>query len=190
MCRLFSDTAEIHFYLDGENLKIETNTGKYNLATLPSEDFPVFDLEEAGSPVSIKPQNLKSIINKTSFAMGNQDWRHYLNGLYLSIDDTTITSVATDAHRLALSSQTINESVENQITGIIPRKSINEIAKLLGDESDNITLNLGANSVNVSVAGTTFSSKLIEGKFPDYEQVIPSGESSTLVIDKKICLRV
>ena len=65
LCRLFSDLAEIHFYLDGENLKIETSTGKYNLATLPSEDFPVFETEELSNPVSIKPQNLKSIINKT-----------------------------------------------------------------------------------------------------------------------------
>lgn len=127
----------------------------------------------------------KSIINKTSFAMGNQDWRHYLNGLYLSIDNTTITSVATDAHRLALSTQNINESLGDPINGIVPRKSINEIAKLLNEDSENITLNLGSNSINVSVAGTTFSSKLIEGKFPDYEQVIPSGESSTLVVDKK-----
>ena len=182
---MFSDLDEIHFYLDGENLKIETSTGKYNLATLPSEDFPVFESEELSNPVSIKPQNLKSIINNTSFAMGNQDWRHYLNGLYLSIDNTTITSVATDAHRLALSTQNINESLSDPINGIVPRKSINEIAKLLNEDSENITLNLGSNSINVSVAGTTFSSKLIEGKFPDYEQVIPSGESSTLVVDKK-----
>ena len=185
LCRLFSDLAEIHFYLDGENLKIETSTGKYNLATLPSEDFPVFESEELSNPISIKPQNLKSIINKTSFAMGNQDWRHYLNGLYLSLDNTTITSVATDAHRLALSTQNINESLSDSINGIVPRKSINEIAKLLNEDSENITLNLGPNSINISVAGTTFSSKLIEGKFPDYEQVIPSGESSTLVVDKK-----
>ncbi|MDA7729907.1 DNA polymerase III subunit beta [Gammaproteobacteria bacterium] len=185
LCRLFSDLAEIHFYLDGDNLKIETSSGKYNLATLPSEDFPVFDQEEMGAPVSIKPQSLKSIINKTSFAMGNQDWRHYLNGLFLTIDNTSITSVATDAHRLALSTQNINESIESTITGIIPRKSINEIAKLLNDESENITLNLGPSSVNISASGTTFASKLIEGKFPDYEQVIPSGESSTLIVDKK-----
>ena len=117
--------------------------------------------------------------------MGNQDWRHYLNGLYLSIDNTTITSVATDAHRLALSTQNINESLSDPINGIVPRKSINEIAKLLNEDSENITLNLGSNSINVSVAGTTFSSKLIEGKFPDYEQVIPSGELNTCCGQKK-----
>ena len=185
LCRLFKDDSEIHFYLDGDNLKIETDSGKYNLSTLPSDDFPIFEKEEGGNVVNISAQNLKAIITKTSFAMGNQDWRHYLNGLYLSVEDTLITSVATDAHRLALANATLNEGISENITGIVPRKSINEIGKIVSEYSENILLQLTANSINVSVSGTSFASKLIEGKFPDYEQVIPSGESSTLTIDKK-----
>ena len=185
LCRLFKDDSEIHFYLDGDNLKIETDSGKYNLSTLPSDDFPIFEKEEGGNVVNISAQNLKAIITKTSFAMGNQDWRHYLNGLYLSVEDTLITSVATDAHRLALANAALNEGISENITGIVPRKSINEIGKIVSEYSENILLQLSANSINVSVSGTSFASKLIEGKFPDYEQVIPSGESSTLTIDKK-----
>ena len=185
LCRLFKDDSEIHFYLDGDNLKIETDSGKYNLSTLPSDDFPIFEKEEGGNVVNISAQNLKAIITKTSFAMGNQDWRHYLNGLYLSVEDTLITSVATDAHRLALANTALNEGISENITGIVPRKSINEIGKIVSEYSENILLQLSANSINVSVSGTSFASKLIEGKFPDYEQVIPSGESSTLTIDKK-----
>ena len=185
LCRLFKDDSEIHFYLDGDNLKIETNLGKYNLATLPSEDFPIFEKEEGGNIVNISAQNLKSLISKTSFAMGNQDWRHYLNGLFLSVEDTQVTSVATDAHRLATATLGLNEGISEQITGIVPRKSINEIGKLVNDSSENILLQLSTNSINVNVAGTIFTSKLIEGKFPDYEQVIPTGESSTLSINKK-----
>ncbi|NCV46291.1 MAG: DNA polymerase III subunit beta, partial [Proteobacteria bacterium] len=150
-----------------------------------SEDFPVFEKEEGGNTVNITGPNLKALIYKTSFAMGNQDWRHYLNGLYISVEDNNITSVATDAHRLALATAPLNEGVSEQITGIVPRKSINEIGKIVSDSSENILLQLTPNSINVNVAGTTFSSKLIEGKFPDYEQVIPSGESSTLSINKK-----
>jgi DNA polymerase-3 subunit beta len=153
---------------------------------LPSEDFPVFDQEEASSPINITSKNLKRLITKTSFAMGNQDWRHYLNGLYLSVEDTYITSVATDAHRLATASLSLNESVSESISGIVPRKAINEIAKLVSEEGDNIILSLGSNSIKVVSGGTTFISKLIEGKFPDYEQVIPSGESSTLKIGRKL----
>ena len=186
LCRLLPDLTEIHLFLDGDNLKIETESGKYNISTLPSEDFPIFELEEAKSQINISSKNLKSIISNTSFAMGNQDWRHYLNGLYLSVDDKNITAVATDAHRLALESATINEAISEGIDGIVPRKSINEIGKLVGDESENVVIKLGQTSIAINIAGTTFVSKLIEGKFPDYEQVIPSGESSLLVVDRKM----
>ena len=186
LCRLLPDLTEIHFFLDGDNLKIETESGKYNISTLPSEDFPIFELEEAKSQINISSKNLKSIISNTSFAMGNQDWRHYLNGLYLSVDDKTITAVATDAHRLALESATLNEAISENIDGIVPRKSINEIGKLVGEESENVVIKLGHTSIAINISGTTFVSKLIEGKFPDYEQVIPSGESSLLIIDRKM----
>ncbi|MDC3164727.1 DNA polymerase III subunit beta, partial [Gammaproteobacteria bacterium] len=185
LCRLMPDLAEIHFYLDGDNLKIETESGKYNLSTLPSEDFPVFETEDTQSQINISSQNLKNLITKTSFAMGNQDWRHYLNGLYMMIDDKIITTVATDAHRLAMATSSLNEALSESTSGIVPRKSINEIGKLVGDESENVVIQLGQTSIAANVSGTTFVSKLIEGKFPDYEQVIPSGESSLLVIDRK-----
>ena len=185
LCRLMPDLAEIHFFLDGDNLKIETESGKYNLSTLPSEDFPVFETEDTQSQINISSQNLKNLITKTSFAMGNQDWRHYLNGLYMMIDDKVITTVATDAHRLAMATSSLNEASSESTSGIVPRKSINEIGKLVGDESENVVIQLGQTSIAVNVSGTTFVSKLIEGKFPDYEQVIPSGESSLLVVDRK-----
>ena len=185
LCRLMPDLAEIHFYLDGDNLKRETESGKYNLSTLPSEDFPVFETEDTQSQINISSQNLKNLITKTSFAMGNQDWRHYLNGLYMMIDDKVITTVATDAHRLAMATSSLNEASSESTSGIVPRKSINEIGKLVGDESENVVIQLGQTSIAANVSGTTFVSKLIEGKFPDYEQVIPSGESSLLVVDRK-----
>ena len=185
LCRLMPDLAEIHFFLDGDNLKIETESGRYNLSTLPSEDFPVFETEDAQSQINISSQNLKNLITKTSFAMGNQDWRHYLNGLYMMIDDKVITTVATDAHRLAMATSSLNEASSESTSGIVPRKSINEIGKLVGDESENVVIQLGQTSIAANVSGTTFVSKLIEGKFPDYEQVIPSGESSLLVVDRK-----
>jgi DNA polymerase-3 subunit beta len=185
LCRLMPDLAEIHFFLDGDNLKIETESGKYNLSTLPSEDFPVFETEDTQSQINISSQNLKNLITKTSFAMGNQDWRHYLNGLYMMIDDKVITTVATDAHRLAMATSSLNEASSESTSGIVPRKSINEIGKLVGDESENVVIQLGQTSIAANVSGTTFVSKLIEGKFPDYEQVIPSGESSLLVVDRQ-----
>ena len=145
----------------------------------------MFEFEDSQGQINISSENLKTIIMKTSFAMGNQDWRHYLNGLFISIDDKNITSVATDAHRLALASSTLNEASMETTDGIVPRKSINEIGKLVGDNSENVLIKISQSSILVEAAGTKFVSKLIEGKFPDYEQVIPTGESSLLVIDRK-----
>ena len=93
LCRLLPDMAEIHFFIDGDNLKIESGSGKYNLSTLPSEDFPIFETEEIQSQVNISSKNLKELISKTSFAMGNQDWRHYLNGLFFLIDDKNLSLI-------------------------------------------------------------------------------------------------
>ena len=162
LCRLLPNMTEIHFFLDGENLKIETESGKYNLSTLPSEDFPVFEIEETQSQINISSQNLKTLISKTAFAMGNQDWRHYLNGLFLLIDDKTITTVATDAHRLALATSSLNEAVSDSTNGIVPRKSINEIGKLVGDGSENDVIKLGQTSI---AANDFLSSSCLRGLF-------------------------
>ena len=186
LCRLIPDGEEINFSLISDKLNIKTKNGKYSLSTLPSADFPIFDIDSGDMPLIIPAKDLLGLIKNTSFAMGNQDWRHYLNGLFISIDDKIITTVATDAHRLALATSSLNEAATEMTTGIVPRKSINEIGKLVGDESENVVIKLGQTSISVHVSGTTFISKLIEGKFPDYEQVIPTGESSILNIDRKI----
>jgi DNA polymerase-3 subunit beta len=117
--------------------------------------------------------------------MGNQDWRHYLNGMYLNIEDKSITAVTTDAHRLAISTNTTTKSISSEVSGIIPRKSINEIGKLLSDSSEEVSLSLGANTIMLKTDSTSFVSKLIEGKFPNYEQVLPTGESSVLSVNTK-----
>ena len=179
--------GDVSFELDegSSKLTVKSKSGRYSLSTIPGADFPEFDSVKSENIFSIKSSQLLELFQKTSFAMANQDWRHYLNGLYITVEDTSITSVATDAHRLAMSTLGINEAAPEIITGIVPRKSINEIGKLVGDSSENILLQIGSSSINVDISGTTFSSKLIEGKFPDYQQVIPSGDSSTLTINKK-----
>ena len=145
----------------------------------------VFDMVSENTEFTILGSVLRNLISKTSFAMGNQDWRHYLNGMYLNIEDKNITVVTTDAHRLAISTNSTTKSVSDEISGIIPRKSINEIGKLLSDSSEEVTLSLGSNTIMLKTDSTSFVSKLIEGKFPNYEQVLPSGESSVLSVNTK-----
>ena len=186
LCRLLPDLTNIHFFLDGYNLKIETESGKYNIPTLPSEDFPLFEPEEVKSQINISSKNLKTIISNTSFLIEIQGARDYLNGLYLSIDDKTITAVAADEHRMAIDSVTLNEAVSENIDGIVPKKAIIEIGKLVGEELENAVIKLGRTSISINISGTTFVSNLIARKFPDYKPLIPSGESSTLVVDRKM----
>ena len=183
LCRLIPDNEEINLSLNGDKLNIKTINGKYSLSTLPSSDFPIFEIDSGNSPIVIPAKDLRELIKNTSFAMGNQDWRHYLNGLYLSINNKEITAVTTDAHRLAVAN--LSTQSDHSFSGIIPRKSINEIAKFLSDEDGDAELKINDASLELSVGNLVFKSKLIDGKFPDYQQVIPSGESSVLEVNVK-----
>tara|TARA_B100000989_G_scaffold81864_1_gene58512 strand:- start:987 stop:2084 length:1098 start_codon:yes stop_codon:yes gene_type:complete len=183
LCRLIPDGEEINFSLISDKLNIKTKNGKYSLSTLPSADFPIFDIDSGDMPLIIPAKDLLGLIKNTSFAMGNQDWRHYLNGLYISISDGQITAVSTDAHRLAVANIPIHS--DHSFSGIIPRKSINEMAKFLSDQSGDAELKINEASLELMVGNLIFKSKLIDGQFPDYQKVIPSGESSLLEINVK-----
>lgn len=183
LCRLIPDGEKIKLSLNGDKLNIKTTNGKYSLSTLPSSDFPIFDIDSGDSPLVIPAKDLHELIRSTSFAMGNQDWRHYLNGLYLSINNGEITAVTTDAHRLAVAD--LSTQSDHSFSGIIPRKSINEMSKFLSDEGGDAELKINDASLELKVGNLIFKSKLIDGKFPDYQQVIPSGESSVLEINVK-----
>jgi DNA polymerase III subunit beta len=159
LCRLIPDGEDINLSLIGDKLNLKTKNGKYSLSTLPSADFPIFDIDSGDSPLIIPAKELRELITNTSFAMGNQDWRHYLNGLFLSIDGGQITAVTTDAHRLAVANLAINS--EHTFSGIVPRKSINEIAKFLSDQDGDAELKINSASLELVVGNLVFKSKLI-----------------------------
>ena len=115
--------------------------------------------------------------------MGNQDWRHYLNGLYLELKDDFLTAVATDAHRLAIN--TFEVSAGSSFSGIVPRKSVNEMTKFLADADGEVSLLITDSSIELNTGNITFKSKLIDGNYPDFNQVIPSGDSFVLEVDVK-----
>ena len=183
LCRLIPDGSNIELTLSGDKLNISTKNGKYSLATLPSNEFPIFETGDAVNTIIIKSQDLKDLITSTAFAMGNQDWRHYLNGLFLKLEEGVLTAVATDAHRLALNCVQVNSEVN--FSGIIPRKSVNEINRFIGENEDDLNLSINDSSLTVTSDHLTFKSKLIDGAFPDYNQVIPTGDSSLLDVNVK-----
>ena len=183
LCRLIPDGSNIELTLSGDKLNISTKNGKYSLATLPSNEFPIFETGDAVNTIIIKSQDLKDLITSTAFAMGNQDWRHYLNGLFLKLEEGVLTAVATDAHRLALNCVQVNSEVN--FSGIIPRKSVNEINRFIGENEGDLNLSINDASLTVTSDNLTFKSKLIDGAFPDYNQVIPTGDSSLLDVNVK-----
>ena len=183
LCRLIPDGSNIELALSGDKLNISTKNGKYSLATLPSNEFPIFETGDAVNTIIIKSHDLKDLITSTAFAMRNQDWRHYLNGLFLKLEEGVLTAVATDAHRLALNCVQVNSEVN--FSGIIPRKSVNEINRFIGENEGDLNLSINDASLTVTSDNLTFKSKLIDGAFPDYNQVIPTGDSSLLDVNVK-----
>ena len=183
LCRLIPDGSSIEIKLSGDKIQLKTPSGKYSLATLPSDDFPIFESQESGEQLKINSKDLRTIFSTTSFAMGNQDWRHYLNGLYLELKDDFLTAVATDAHRLAIN--TFEASAGSSFSGIVPRKSVNEMTKFLADEDGEVLLLITDSSIELNTGNITFKSKLIDGNYPDFNQVIPSGDSFVLEVDVK-----
>ena len=183
LCRLIPDGSSIEIKLSGDKIQLKTPSGKYSLATLPSDDFPIFENQESGEQLKVNSKDLRKIFSTTSFAMGNQDWRHYLNGLYLELKDDQLTAGATDAHRLAIN--TFEVSSGSSFSGIVPRKSVNEMTKFLADSDGEVSLLITDSSIELNTGNITFKSKLIDGNYPDFNQVIPSGDSFVLEVDVK-----
>lgn len=178
ICRTLPDGIDLHLSLETNYLVIRALESCFMLNTLKAEDFP--NLEESAYPVqfTLREAQLKSLLNKTSFAMGLQDVRHYLNGAFLDISHQSIKCIAADGHRLALASLQ-DESIGNaEARVILPRKSVLELIRLLGNDAGNITLNVGDSRFRVHNNEFIFTTKLINAQYPDYNRLIPRGTTT------------
>ena len=186
LCRLLPDGSDILIYLDGSKLFIESGSGKFSIATQSSEDFPVFGEIGENSEFKILAPALRDMIRKTSFSMDSQNWRKHLNGMYVGVESKSITFTASDGHRLATCSNEIVGDVPGYLSGIIPRKAVNEIGKLLNDLSGEIMFSLGSNTVSVETPNTTFVSKLIDGSDKvNYQRAVPVGDAPELKVNTR-----
>ena len=183
ICRALPENAELTILLDDEKQRVTVRSGKsrFNLATLPVTDFPGLEEINTQFTFSLPQKALKRLIEKTSFAMAQQDVRYYLNGLLLEVSDGLIRSVATDGHRLALCTYECDTHPEETIQLIVPRKGIMELVKLLEDSDEPVEVQVSSNHIKISLRDFVFTSKLIDGRFPDYDRVIPKDSDKTII---------
>jgi DNA polymerase-3 subunit beta len=183
--RKLPEGASITAVLEGDKLMISSGRGRYTLATLPATEFPATDQVETLETVKIQEIELKKLIDKTSFSMANQDVRYYLNGLLFEFHDGTLTTVATDGHRLAVCDLEKDIGMAQDRQMIVPRKGVLELSRMLSESEDQVELALGKNHIRLVKGSMVFTSKLIDGRFPDYQAVIPKGTDRHVKIHRE-----
>jgi DNA polymerase-3 subunit beta len=185
ICKTLPSDALIDIRLDEQKLLIKAGRSRFSLSTLPANDFPSVD-EGPGSMGFTLPQGqVRRLIERTSFAMAQQDVRYYLNGMLLEVSSNQLRAVATDGHRLAMCSMAavIEQQEKHQV--IVPRKGILELARLLTEQDGEVSIVLGQHHVRATTSEFTFTSKLVDGKFPDYERVLPKGGDKLVLADRQ-----
>lgn len=169
-------------------LLLRGGKSRFTLQSLPAEDFPLVQASNAFGPVFSVPQKtLKNLLGRVAFAMGVHDIRFYLNGVLFVAEARQLSLVATDGHRLAFASAELDTEVPKQEV-ILPRKTVLELQRLLSDEGGNIDMQFAANQARFELAGLEFVSKLIEGKFPDYNRVIPRNHKHRIILGRTALL--
>lgn len=180
ICKSLPDDATLKFEFEGNKAVIRFGRSRFSLSTLPANDFPAVE-ESAGTLEFALPQKtLKMMLDSTSFAMAQQDVRYYLNGLLFEVSADYLRVVATDGHRLALRTEAIKIPTGAKSQVIVPRKGILELSRLLADTDDEVRIVIGTNHIRAHTPNFTFTSKLVDGKFPDYDRVLPKGGDKIL----------
>ncbi len=183
ICKALPDGADVKLAVKGDRLTIQSGRSRFSLSTLPAAEFPVIDDIEAGQAVELPSSVVHRLLDKTYFAMAQQDVRYYLNGMLMETDGNIIRAVATDGHRLALcEAQLADQSLPVQQV-IVPRKGVLELQRMLGDDG-NLKFEMGKNHIRISSGRIRFTSKLIDGRFPDYQRVIPADTQNFLTADR------
>ncbi|MDC6448456.1 DNA polymerase III subunit beta [Alphaproteobacteria bacterium] len=183
------ETSEIEFISnDSKILTIRTNVSKFSLSCLPKDEFPIIETKSDGKRIKIKSQTIYNLINKTKFAISNEETRYFLNGLYFNVsnkdDKGILTFVGTDGHRLATSNSIVTK-FKSEVPGvIIPKKTINELSKLLSENFNDLEIDISSNKIIFFIDNLILISKLIDGNFPDYNRVIPKNNNYHLTINR------
>ena len=173
--RAMPDSAEISLTLDDKRLTVKAGRSRFQLQTLPAADYPRLNPPtDAAAHLSIGQRTFKRQLAQVAYAMAQQDIRYYLNGLLLIAEGNELRMVATDGHRLAYAASDLEAPVEQRTEAILPRKTVLELARQLADSDDPLEILLAGNQAVFRFGPIELVTKLIDGKFPDYERVIPT----------------
>jgi len=184
--RALPDGSKVTVSQAAEKITVQAGRSRFTLSTLPANDFPSIDEVEATERVRVPEASLKELIERTAFAMAQQDVRYYLNGLLFDLRETSLRCVATDGHRLALCEAPLDAGASTKRQIIVPRKGVTELQRLLEGGERELELEMGRSHLRVKRDDVTFTSKLIDGRFPDYEAVIPIGADKEVRIDREV----
>ena len=179
ICRGLPDGAEITVILDGDRMLVRSGRSRFSLSTLPAADFPNLDDWQSEVEFTLPQATLKKLIEATQFSMAHQDVRYYLNGMLFETEGEELRTVATDGHRLAVCSMPIGQSLPSHSV-IVPRKGVMELSLLLDGGETPLRLQIGSNNIRAHVGDFIFTSKLVDGRFPDYRRVLPKNPDKTL----------
>lgn len=168
---------------DNGQVSISSGRSKFKLSTLPVADFPQMPVNEADCSFVINATDFAGLLNRVRFAMSVEDTRYYLNGVYLHSSGDTMKCIATDSHRLAIAEMAKPEGMDLETGVIVPRKTINEVMKILDETSGDICVSISSSKISFAIGSIVIQSKLIDGTYPDYMRVVPQGNDKLLTVD-------
>ena len=186
ICRALPEETMVCLEVNKDKVLLTSGKSRFTLSTLPAQEYPAVDVSDSVAQFQIKQKDFKSLLDKTAFAMAQQDVRYYLNGLLLELEHDCLRAVATDGHRLALCETTINYKPEQALQIIVPRKGITELIRLLEDDEKAIEIQISNNHIRIHLGELQFTSKLIDGKFPDYKRVVPEPSEYPVLANKNL----
>lgn len=185
ICKSLPADALIDVRLDEQKALIKSGRSRFTLSTLPASDFPTVEEGPGSLNFSVEQGKLRRLIERSGFAMAQQDVRYYLNGMLIEVSNGMLRAVATDGHRLAMCSMQAGIEQADRHQVIVPRKGILELARLLSDQDAQVNVVLGQHHIRATTGEFTFTSKLVDGKFPDYERVLPRGGDKLVIGDRQ-----
>lgn len=184
ICKSLPERTDITFTLEEGRAVLRAGRSRFTLSTLPVAEFPNIEGSQSDTTLTLTRGTLKHLIDATSFAMAQQDVRYYLNGMLLEFGHHLVRTVATDGHRLAVCARSAEVEVEPSQKLIVPRKGILELARLLDGSDEPVELTIGGTHLRAQTGDFTFTSKLVDGKFPDYERVVPRGGDKVVIAER------